>query len=44
MLADQILMIEDGRIISSGAAADAKIPADAVRIELPNCDRAAGAD
>ena len=36
MLADQTLVIEDGRIISVGAAAEAKIPADAVRIELPN--------
>ena len=30
------LVIDDGRIISAGAAAEAKIPADAVRIELPN--------
>ena len=36
LLADQTLVIEDGRITSSGAAAEAKIPADAVRIELPN--------
>jgi imidazolonepropionase-like amidohydrolase len=36
LLADQTLVIEDGRIISSGAAAEAKIPADAVRIDLPN--------
>ena len=36
LLSDQVLVIEDGRIISSGAAAEAKIPADAVRIELPN--------
>jgi imidazolonepropionase-like amidohydrolase len=36
MLADQTLVIEDGRIISAGAAADAKIPGDAVRIDLPN--------
>jgi imidazolonepropionase-like amidohydrolase len=36
LLADQTLVIEDGRISSSGAAAEAKIPADAVRIELPN--------
>jgi len=35
-VADQILVIEDGKIISSGAAAEAKVPADAVRIELPN--------
>ncbi len=36
LLADQALVIEEGRIISSGAATEAKIPADAVRIELPN--------
>jgi len=36
MLADQMLVIEDGKIVSSGAAAEAKIPADAVRIELGN--------
>ena len=36
LLADQTLVIEDGRIISAGAAAEAKIPADAVRIDLPN--------
>jgi imidazolonepropionase-like amidohydrolase len=36
MLADQILVIEDGKIVSAGAAAEAKIPADAARIELPN--------
>jgi imidazolonepropionase-like amidohydrolase len=35
LLADQILVIEDGKILSSGAAADAKIPSDAVRIDLP---------
>src|SRR6202043_526423 len=36
MLADQTLVIEDGKIISSGATGKAKIPTDAVRIELPN--------
>jgi imidazolonepropionase-like amidohydrolase len=36
MLADQTLVIEDGKIISSGATGEAKIPTDAVRIELPN--------
>ena len=36
LLADQTLVIEDGKIVSTGAAAEAKIPADAVRIELPN--------
>ena len=36
MLADQTLVIEDGKIVSSGPAADAKVPADAIRIDLPN--------
>jgi imidazolonepropionase-like amidohydrolase len=36
VLADQMLVIEDGKIISSGSAAEAKIPANAVRIELSN--------
>jgi imidazolonepropionase-like amidohydrolase len=36
LLADQTVVIEDGRITSSGVAAEAKIPVDAVRIELPN--------
>jgi imidazolonepropionase-like amidohydrolase len=36
LLADQMLVIEDGKIISAGAAAETKAPADAVRIELPN--------
>ena len=36
LLADQTLVIEDGRIMSAGAAADAKVPADAVRIDLPD--------
>ncbi len=35
-LTDQILVIENGKIISSGPAADAKVPSDAMRIELPN--------
>src|SRR6202163_1005078 len=35
LLADQTLVIEDGKILSTGAAADAKIPSDAVRIDLP---------
>ena len=35
-LADQTLVIEDGRIVSMAAAAEAKIPTDAVHIELPN--------
>ena len=36
MLADQTLVIEDGRIASMAASAEAKIPTDAVRIDLPN--------
>ena len=36
LLADQTLVIEDGRILSTGASAEAKIPADAVHIDLPN--------
>ena len=36
MLSDQTLVIEDGKVVSSGASADAKVPPDAVRIELPN--------
>ena len=36
MLTDQTLIIEDGKIISSGASGEAKVPADAVRIELPS--------
>src|SRR5579862_3102871 len=34
--ADQTIVIEDGKIISVSGAGDAKIPGDAVRIELPN--------
>jgi imidazolonepropionase-like amidohydrolase len=36
LLADQTLVIEDGKIVSAGAASEAKIPTDAIRIELPN--------
>lgn len=36
LLADQILVVEDGKIVSAGGAAEAKVPGDAVRIELPN--------
>ena len=36
MLADQTLVIEDRRIVSIAASAEAKIPTDAVRIDLPN--------
>jgi imidazolonepropionase-like amidohydrolase len=35
LLSDQTLIIEDGRIVSSGPTAEAKVPTDAVRIELP---------
>src|SRR5579859_8182448 len=35
-LTDQILIIEDGKIVSAGPSSEAKPPADAVRIELPN--------
>jgi len=35
-LSDQVLVIEEGKVVSNGAATDAKIPAGAVRIELPN--------
>ena len=36
MLADPMLVIEDGKIVSAGEAGETKVPADAVRIELPN--------
>jgi imidazolonepropionase-like amidohydrolase len=36
LLSDQTLVIEEGKIVSVGASADAKPPADAVRIELRN--------
>jgi imidazolonepropionase-like amidohydrolase len=36
LLTDQTLVIEGGKIVGAGAAAEAKIPADALRIELPN--------
>jgi imidazolonepropionase-like amidohydrolase len=35
-LNDQMLVIEDGKIVSSGALADAEVPSDALHIELPN--------
>ncbi len=35
-LTDQILVIENGKVVSSGPAAEAKVPSDAMRIELPN--------
>ena len=36
ILADQLLIVEDGKIVSLGAASQAKPPSDAMRIELPN--------
>ncbi len=36
MLADQMLLVENGKVLSCGAAAEAKVPADAVKVELPN--------
>jgi imidazolonepropionase-like amidohydrolase len=36
LLDDQTLVIEDGKILSAGSVAEAKIPVDAVRIDLPN--------
>jgi imidazolonepropionase-like amidohydrolase len=36
LLGDQMILIEDGKIASEGAAAQMKVPADAVRIDLPN--------
>ena len=36
MLADQTIVIEDGKIVSLGAAADAKSPSEDVRIDLSN--------
>jgi imidazolonepropionase-like amidohydrolase len=36
LLSDQTLVIEDGKVVSVGASADAKAPADALRIDLPN--------
>jgi imidazolonepropionase-like amidohydrolase len=36
LLSDQTFIIEDGRIVSAGPSAEAKAPADAVRIDLPN--------
>jgi len=35
-LTDQMLVIEDGIVISAGPASEAKVPTEAVRIELPN--------
>ena len=36
VLSDRTLVIEDGKVVSNGPSADAKIPPDAVRIELPD--------
>jgi imidazolonepropionase-like amidohydrolase len=36
MLADQLVVVEGGRIVSFGATSDAKVPVDAAHIELPN--------
>jgi len=36
LLSDQTLIIEDGKIVSSGPSAEMKTPADATRIDLPS--------
>ena len=36
ILSDQLVVVEDGKITSTGPAAEVKAPAGAVRIELPN--------
>ena len=36
MLSDQMLLTEDGKIVSISSAAGAKVPSDAVRIDLPS--------
>jgi imidazolonepropionase-like amidohydrolase len=36
MLTDQVILIESGQIVSSGAPSEVKVPAGAARIELPN--------
>jgi imidazolonepropionase-like amidohydrolase len=36
MLSDQMLLTEDGKILSISSAADAKVPSDALRVDLPN--------
>ena len=35
-LADQTIVIENSKIVSSGAATDVEVPPDAIRIDLPN--------
>ena len=44
LLSDQTLVIEDGKIVSIGASARRRCPADATRVDLPNCHRAARTD
>ena len=44
LLADQTLVIEDGRIISTGAAAEAKIPGGCGAHRSAERNRAAGLD
>jgi imidazolonepropionase-like amidohydrolase len=36
LLADQMLLIENGKIVSVAGAGEAKVPTDATRIDLPN--------
>jgi len=36
ILSDQLVVVEDGKITSTGPAAEVKAPAGAVRVELPN--------
>jgi imidazolonepropionase-like amidohydrolase len=36
VLADQTVVVEDGKVVSIGSASDAKTSADAIRIDLPN--------
>ena len=36
MLLDQVIVIEDGKIVSVGGSAQTKIPAGATVIDLPN--------
>ena len=35
-LNDQMIVIDDGKIVSVGTTVDTKVPADAIRIDLPN--------
>ena len=36
LLADQLIVVEDGKIVNVGAAGQVKAPEDAVRVDLPN--------